>query len=238
MKRTINFLTLFLALYSAHAQRQVDLSCEAVLKPDTVFGYQPTYCSMIAKNNGPDTLYADDTIAYAFIMPGNGLGDIYFPPTGAYYKKIDKSMYPGDSLFIDKIIPSIIVHKTDYNEFSGSVYIHRDDSNFYLEERSSKLSNNSKTIHIWYMGDNVSSEGELLANVNIYPSVAEKEINIESSAPLLLISFMDLSGQLVKNFKPNACFNYNLGLDGLEAGLYFVKVQTANNIYSKKIIKL
>ncbi len=79
-------------------------------------------------------------------------------------------------------------------------------------------------------------------NINIYPNPCNDQLWIswddETEVPLQ-ISILDLNGQMVKEIKNNlsGAQVLNFDLAELEAGLYFLNIQTEEKVIEEKLIK-
>lgn len=235
-------LLMFLYLWSIQsiqAQRKVDISCEAILKPDTIFTYQPTFCSIVVKNNGPDTLYESDSLLIRFKMPGNGFNDLYMPSMGTYIKVLNKILNPSDTILVEQLMQAIIVHKTDFNEFTALLDLYvRLDTSFLVEERFSNRYNNDKLTSIWYIGNNIGMGSISNDHLSIYPNVTSSLLTIESPQLIQSICLIDLNGKRIDIKFDSQRLVQEVDVSFLSAGIYTVQIQTAEGVYHTKIIKL
>ncbi|MEO6732949.1 MAG: PQQ-binding-like beta-propeller repeat protein [Ferruginibacter sp.] len=77
-----------------------------------------------------------------------------------------------------------------------------------------------------------------LAPISIYPSPANDRITIVSNdqSHILSINLFDLSGKLIKQFKPSLSTNFKLNLANIPNGTYMMQIITAANSLSTKIV--
>lgn len=75
-------------------------------------------------------------------------------------------------------------------------------------------------------------------NVSIYPNPSDREINIETLAPIQNIKIYDLHGRIVLS-QNNSDSNLNLKLDvsNLSKGMYLIKLETSEGQFTQKLIK-
>lgn len=73
--------------------------------------------------------------------------------------------------------------------------------------------------------------------VAFYPNPVNSMLTINSKEQITAVSFIDISGRLVKNIAINSSLNANINVSNLTPGSYFVKVKTVNNTYIKRVIK-
>ncbi len=78
------------------------------------------------------------------------------------------------------------------------------------------------------------SELDINSSVNVYPNPVQNVLSIESAKQILSVNILNPVGQLVLSETPNVN-SYKLNTANLKAGVYFVQVQTAKGIVTKKI---
>ncbi|WP_130733656.1 T9SS type A sorting domain-containing protein [Flavobacterium sp. J27] len=89
-----------------------------------------------------------------------------------------------------------------------------------------------------YTGANLGSDSFLASKFAIYPNPANDVISIVSDNLLFeSISLTDINGRVVKETNASSTTNFNLNISDLNAGIYFMKIKTADGILDKKIIK-
>ncbi len=71
--------------------------------------------------------------------------------------------------------------------------------------------------------------------INIYPNPTAGIINLKSSERILNASIQDITGKIIR--KLNVENNETINLADIENGIYIIKIQTANKVFSGKIIK-
>ncbi|MEM5566411.1 ELWxxDGT repeat protein [Psychroserpens sp. AS72] len=75
---------------------------------------------------------------------------------------------------------------------------------------------------------------ELKKSILLYPNPTTNNFSIETNHQIKEVTIYDIQGQFVKTFV-NQQDNYSI--NDIEAGLYFVNIQTSNSTISKKLIK-
>lgn len=74
------------------------------------------------------------------------------------------------------------------------------------------------------------------ADIRIFPNPATDRVQIESQENILQLELISLNGHIIRILKPNTP-NPQLELNGLNSGLYFVRVKTRNQTVTEKIVK-
>lgn len=85
----------------------------------------------------------------------------------------------------------------------------------------------------------LSSDDFILSNFTIYPNPANDLLSISSGNKVAFnhISLVDINGRLVKSHTFNAVTEASINVSDLNAGIYFMKIKTAEGVLDKKIIK-
>lgn len=114
------------------------------------------------------------------------------------------------------------------------------NTNFYRYNITDDLVQQYDTVqHIWDAIINSINETEFDKNINlqIYPNPATSEISfsIPSSEKIVKIKVYNSNGQLVKQI--NRPENTTVNVSDLNAGLYFIRIDTEANRYLSKMIK-
>lgn len=76
-----------------------------------------------------------------------------------------------------------------------------------------------------------------LVSVGIYPNPANMYIKIESVSAIELVEIYNITGSLVEAIEVISESNVELGISGLQPGIYLVQVKTSNGISTKKLVK-
>jgi len=80
------------------------------------------------------------------------------------------------------------------------------------------------------------SEGLNPSGLNIYPNPVTDKLQIESSITVQNIELYSIDGKVVYQSKPNTN-NISISLNHLKTGIYFLRVQTNNQLFTEKIVK-
>lgn len=107
---------------------------------------------------------------------------------------------------------------------------------FYDENFSVILTNNGKfgsMARYFFHVSGVDVEEMEARNINVYPNPANSMLNIECEN-LQMVEIYNLQGQLVKSQAGDATA---ISVSDLANGLYMVRIQTAEGIYTQKIVK-
>lgn len=94
---------------------------------------------------------------------------------------------------------------------------------------------------IWYTPDVIGLKENERKNISLYPNPAQNEINLSLSSTITIIgicSIVDLTGTevLSTEIQPGTS-SLRLGVKGLDKGVYFVRINTGNEVITKKFIK-
>lgn len=71
----------------------------------------------------------------------------------------------------------------------------------------------------------------------IYPNPAQNYLNITGNNPINQLSIVNIAGQLVLQYKGNQSFNQTISIESLNAGIYFIQVNSNNSTELYKISK-
>ena len=95
---------------------------------------------------------------------------------------------------------------------------------------------NGKIIFTFVLSPNsLENATELNAKIAVYPNPATDKIYINSNGlPITSIQLIDLSGRIIYSSNVVTA-NRNIEVSGFARGLYFVKIQSENNVITKKI---
>ena len=95
---------------------------------------------------------------------------------------------------------------------------------------------NGKIIFSFILGPNsLVNASELNAKIDVFPNPATDKIYINSNGlPITSIQLIDLSGRIIYSTNVTTA-SRNIETSGFTRGLYFVKIQSGNNVVAKKI---
>ena len=85
----------------------------------------------------------------------------------------------------------------------------------------------------------LGTESFFASNFAVYPNPADNVLNIstKNSSTLTQIQMTDLNGRIVKSLNAGELSNAQLNIGDLNAGVYFLKVSSAEGVGTTKIIK-
>jgi hypothetical protein len=81
-----------------------------------------------------------------------------------------------------------------------------------------------------------ASEGLNPSELNIYPNPVTDQLSIESTNTIQDIKLYSIEGKVVYQNNPNVN-NISISLINLKSGIYLLRAQTSNQLFTKKIIK-
>lgn len=95
---------------------------------------------------------------------------------------------------------------------------------------------NGKIIFSFILGPtSIENATELNTKIDVYPNPATDKIYINSNGlPITSIQLIDLSGRIISSTN-DAAGNRTIDVSCFARGLYFVKIQSENNVITKKI---
>ncbi|MDP2889028.1 MAG: T9SS type A sorting domain-containing protein, partial [Bacteroidota bacterium] len=73
------------------------------------------------------------------------------------------------------------------------------------------------------------------STIRVYPNPASDQIQIESEEMIRSAELFTIDGKIIKKVNPNSK-TLNIRLVGLNAGMYFLRVQTGGRIFTEKIV--
>lgn len=94
-------------------------------------------------------------------------------------------------------------------------------------------STKTKTVSV----SNLGTQEEKINQVQIYPNPAQSLINIITDQKLSMASLSDASGRILKHDLNKTENGYNIPLNHVTTGTYFLKYKIGEKEYTKKIIK-
>jgi Secretion system C-terminal sorting domain len=82
-----------------------------------------------------------------------------------------------------------------------------------------------------------TEEKEILSDIKIYPNPTNNEFWIESdSEGIDEVSIFNTIGQVVRVEKPNKSYKLSINAEGLNSGIYFIKIKAAGKTASRRIV--
>lgn len=97
---------------------------------------------------------------------------------------------------------------------------------------------NPRIVYCLNLQTGVNSLDAQLSAINVYPNPAKNYFTVKSSysKPMLSIDVVSISGETVKNITNVNAFEYKIQKIGMSNGMYFVKVNYADNSSTQKLI--
>jgi hypothetical protein len=189
-----------------------------------------------------------DTSIYGLIMQNgvNALGKIN-PLTGIvtplptvlnfgnYVLNSGGAIDPENRMYYFQTMDSIGVKLVGLSLLDGSVasesyldsnsyfIMYRIQSDCYRADRARlNLITNNSEINAW--------------DVDIHPNPAQDLLQLNADKPLDEVEIMDAFGKMVKRYNPNSS-HFQIPLDALTNGLYYLRISSNNAYYTKRFIK-
>ena len=82
--------------------------------------------------------------------------------------------------------------------------------------------------------DPTQVEGTESSKITVYPNPTRNNLTVESNEMIKNIRMINISGQVIKNITVDA-LNKVINVSNTEPGIYFMQIQTKENIYTKRI---
>jgi endonuclease I len=114
--------------------------------------------------------------------------------------------------------------------------INRNDAIYARQSnRNPYIDNNSYVTAIWGLPLAVS-EFDSLNSVSVYPNPSSDVVNISTEVALDEIDIITINGQVLQQIKNPAFENNNYTISNLPKGFYFIKLSSATNSVTKKVL--
>ena len=253
MKQTITLLAFVALTLTSFGQRNIDWSMESVIEPAELLSNEQTGTRLPikyeCKNNGSDTLYAGDTVLYNIIIldiltssvvvqaPTNATGGAVF------FQLASRDVIPGDTLHVgrnDLNINTFVGESRDIRVGGVCALLNRGTGG--TEDTVGSNNSVSRDI-IWF---NPYKNGVGIDDVNynnnlaVYPNPANKEVSVKlllTSHLDVKVELIDMNGKTVVTEDVKNTFNntYTLNTQGLENGVYIVKVTNGDEVNTSKV---
>lgn len=84
----------------------------------------------------------------------------------------------------------------------------------------------------------VTSTHSQLSNsiIRIFPNPATDKLQIESPEPIQQIDLISIDGKTIQRLQPSS-YNIQINLNGLNSGLFLLRIKTSTQIHTEKIVK-
>lgn len=237
MKKILLTVAIALTANFTFAQRSIDWSVEEVSSPTQVVHNVQTVVNYVCKNNGPDIAEVGDTVFTRAVINNQLV-------TGWVYRLLTADLAVGDTIHLTFNIAPININNG--LSFNGPFLVQsllQDRPDLILETQGT-VANNEKSKTIPYINDkgwgvsvsNISSNSSL----SIYPNPSSSILNIDvamiNASQDAVLEIVDMTGKVVMTVNGyNTATGYNVNVDGLNKGIYMVRVQNGDFISTSKI---
>lgn len=158
----------------------------------------------------------------------------YFEPNGASGSHRTVVFCPYE----DFVMPECTFELEGY-VFAGWCKHSNGDTTRYQAGDTVKLRRNTAFYAIWI--DSATALGLPTVatednGVALWPNPATSGINISADQPIVEVVIYDMQGRATRQCRPQTTMA-KIPLDGLHAGVYFIRISTTEGIYNRRIIK-
>ncbi len=172
----------------------------------------------------------------------NGMNIIADSDDGIFYIEID----PDNIVFLSEENALVTLEGVDFDEFVIYVTdfgedVGPDSSEDDTANNSASYSDEIVTFEVDGFSrytvldaDRVNVEDVKNIQLSIFPNPASKVVYIKSDENIENIKLLNISGQTLKNISPDG-FEYSLNVDGINTGIYFIKVKTKAGMTVERI---
>lgn len=235
--------------FISHGQRQVDLSLEAIVSPANnlvIANGASSPISFTLKNNGSDSLFAGDTIVIIGTLTGNAAT----APGGLMLTNASPHYAPGVAFTVQLQQPSLVNNRTANTdttiELCLKVAAIRQISEFGTWT-DPDTTNNELCVSVTLKGASTNSIAGIahsVATIESFPNPTHCVVNLKvdlNAEGNVSANVYDMTGKVVKTVvfqnQTRGEKNYALDLKELNAGLYFIQLESAKGRYiSNKIL--
>lgn len=134
------------------------------------------------------------------------------------------------------IVPNFQHTGTWYEFFSGNELAVSDvNASILLKAGEYRLYSDKKLPAFKDLATSIS-EKTTYSTLRIYPNPATDQIQIESKEMIRSVELFSIDGKNIKKTNTNTN-NLNIRLDELRPGMYFLRVQTDNQLFTEKVVK-
>ena len=108
-----------------------------------------------------------------------------------------------------------------------------DNSYYFLDDIC--LSIDSMYCNLWtFIHDEISTQSKLL----VFPNPAYEKLTVTSSQNVNNISIINSKGIMINTYQNINQDSFSISLNGFIEGIYFIKIETSDDIIVKKIVKI
>lgn len=239
MKKYLFKIILLLIVCQSSAQifeRKIDIAVKMHTPQHLDFFFTPTVLdfSFYVINNGPDTLWPEDSIYYRII--GNNPERL-----SERFSKVTDYIHPGDSFLISD---TFYIENRNANNFLFGITAFarktRQASNRPIQpEFTVTHHDNTSAINLRLRATLDVENIEPMNDLIMYPNpCVERKISIESSSVFNAIFVFDMNGSIVYRVEAKGDRKKIIDLDNLSAGVYSVLIELEDKSIFQKLILL
>ena len=134
------------------------------------------------------------------------------------------------------IVPNVQNTGTWYEFFSGSELSVTDvNASMLLKAGEYRLYSDKKLPAFEDLATN-TLEKKTNSTLRVYPNPVTDYLNIELEETVLLFGLYSVDGRILQKSNPNAG-RFVIRTENLRPGVYFIRLQTARQLFTEKIIK-
>jgi len=139
------------------------------------------------------------------------------------------SVYDETTIVYDGTLTNVSkefeVTETGVYYFSFTIYATSNTGAFYLDD-----------ILVEEVDDTMGVNGVIAHRLQVYPNPVQQIATITGNTPIDKIELFSTTGQLLQSHQPNAA-ETRVDLSALAAGVYYLNINSGNEVTRKKIIK-
>ncbi len=133
-----------------------------------------------------------------------------------------------------------------YSGSFGRSILWEENGNLFISGSITNSSSFKNCLVAKYMVEDLSTNQLVKSNFSIHPNPFKDNVNINfksSHSQVISFDLYDINGRKIKNLEKNSYFNegsnaVNFELKDIQNGVYFIKIQSENETFTSKIIKL
>lgn len=244
-------LIMFIAAGGAFAQRTIDLSVDEIISPTQLNSNASTGTDLttefVLKNNGTDDIKVGDTILYQVVITTTqNQGIVAYPSASSFaFFIMTKAMASGDTMHVNRKLNTTAYFKQSVNvRYVIGAFVRNMGSDPITNEVAPGNANNVKYNEItWWnpQGWGVSVAEVATSNVvEVYPNPATTEVTIDWNLSIGSekheVVIYDMNGrEVLRKEVASDVFTQSINIEGLEAGMYMVKMTTGEFTTTEKL---
>jgi len=249
----IYFLAILLiSAFSVQAQRTVDIEVTDILSPaDLRSGPTgtPIQITAVVKNNGPDSVFAGDSLAYQMVVRATNDAVIVAIPNRSLLAVTNtKDLGVGDTVHFTTIAARINANATPSFNIklqATVVALNRNTTTGITAEVAATLPDNTFTLNtIWFdqqgwgVGVETVNQRDM---VSVYPNPSVDKVRVNwlvssLDAPSTTINVFDMTGKLVKSQESDSYLGFaEMNVEDLYQGVYMIEVRSGDFVQTSKM---